>query len=270
MSEEFEQIIPPNDSIEQLCWNSSTWSRHVSILRVEFSQMHGTWYYLRFVSENLCANSITAKRGSHTRKSAQMSSHSVMAFTHMVAPKGAVDFELSNFLCSFAADPAGKLDILGHDGDPLRVDGAQVGVFKQTHHIGLAGLLKGHHSGTLEAQVGLEVLSDLTDQALEGQLADQKLGGFLVTTDLTESDSSRSISVRFLHSTGGRRALSRCLGGKLFSWSLPSSWLSSGLLSTRHFKTKSRTDWSSAADTSSNLFLAPRVIIGWQGSHLIG
>ena len=159
----------------------------------------------------------------------------VMAFTDLVAPKGAVGFDLSSFLCSLAADPACQLDVLGHDGDSLGVDGAQVRVFKQANQVSFAGLLKGHHGGALEAQVGLEILSDLTDQALEGQLADQQLGGFLVATDLTESDSSRSVPVRFLHSTGGRRALSRCLSGELFSWSLSSSWLTGGLLGTCHF-----------------------------------
>ena len=40
-----------------------------------------------------------------------------------------------------ATDPAGQLHILGHDGDPLGVDGAQVGVLKQSNKVGLASLL---------------------------------------------------------------------------------------------------------------------------------
>ena len=44
----------------------------------------------------------------------------------------------------------------------------------------LAGLLQGHHDGALETQVGLEVLRDLPDQALERELADEQLGGLLV------------------------------------------------------------------------------------------
>ena len=168
------------------------------------------------------------------RSYASFSVLAVIAFIDLVAPKRAVGLWGFGGLCSLAADPACKLDVLGHDGDSLGVDGAQVRVFKQTDEVRLAGLLKSHHGGALEAQVGLEVLSDLTDQALEGQLADQQLGGFLVATDLTESDSSRSVPVRFLHSTGGRRALSRCLGGELFSWSLSSGGFASGLLCTCH------------------------------------
>jgi len=58
---------------------------------------------------------------------------------------------------------------------PLGVDGAQVGVLKESHQVGLRGLLQGQHCTALEAQVGLEVLCNLTHQPLEGQLADQQL-----------------------------------------------------------------------------------------------
>ena len=47
-----------------------------------------------------------------------------------------------NCLSPLAADPPGQLDVLGHDGDPLGVDGAQVGVLEQPHQVRLAGLLK--------------------------------------------------------------------------------------------------------------------------------
>ena len=60
------------------------------------------------------------------------------------------------------------------------MDGAQVGVLEQADEVGLGRLLQGHHGGALEPQVGLEVLGDLPDQALEGQLADQQLGRLLV------------------------------------------------------------------------------------------
>ena len=45
-------------------------------------------------------------------------------------------------LSSLSTDTAGQLDVLGHDGDTLGVDGAQVGVLEQTDQVGLAGLLK--------------------------------------------------------------------------------------------------------------------------------
>jgi hypothetical protein len=70
------------------------------------------------------------------------------------------------------------------------VDGAEVGVFEERDEVSLDGLLEGTDGGALEAQVALEVLSNLTDETLEGQLADEKLGGFLVTTNLTEGDGT--------------------------------------------------------------------------------
>ena len=75
----------------------------------------------------------------------------------------------------FASDPSGQLNVLGHDGHPLGVDGTEVGVLKKTHQISLTSFLKSHHSRTLEPQVSLEVLSNLTDKTLERQLADEQL-----------------------------------------------------------------------------------------------
>ena len=126
------------------------------------------------------------------------------------------------------------MDVLGHDGDTLGVDGAQVGVLEQTYKVGLAGLLEGHDSRRLEPEVGLEVLGDLTDQALEGQLPDEELSGLLVTTDLTESDCSRPVTMGLLDSSSGRGALTSSLGGQLFTWGLASSGFTSGLLGTSH------------------------------------
>lgn len=70
------------------------------------------------------------------------------------------------------------------------MDGAQVGVFEERDQVGLNGLLQSADGRALEAEVGLEVLSDLTNQTLEGQLADQELSRLLVATDLTESDGT--------------------------------------------------------------------------------
>ena len=66
-----------------------------------------------------------------------------------------------------ATDPPGQLDILGHNGHPLGVDGTKVGVLKEANQIGLASLLQSHHSRALEPQISLEVLSNLANKALE-------------------------------------------------------------------------------------------------------
>jgi hypothetical protein len=91
------------------------------------------------------------------------------------------------------------------------VNGAQVGVLEERDEVGLDGLLESADGGALEAQVGLEVLGDFTDQALEGELADEELGRLLVATDLTESDGTRLVAVRLLDTTGRWRRLAGSL-----------------------------------------------------------
>ena len=137
-------------------------------------------------------------------------------------------------LCPLSTDPPGELDVLGHDGDPLGVDGAKVRVLEQPDEVCLSRLLQGHDSGALEAKVSLEVLGDLTDQALEGELADEQLGGLLVSPDLTESHCSWPVSVGLLDSAGGRGGLASSLGGQLLPGGLASGGFTSGLLGTSH------------------------------------
>jgi hypothetical protein len=115
------------------------------------------------------------------------------------------------------------------------VDGSQVGVLEQANQVGLGGLLQGQDGRALEAQVGLVVLGDLSHEALEGQLADQQLSALLVSADLAQSHSSRSVSVGLLHATGGGGGLAGSLGGELLARSLASSGLAGGLLGTGHF-----------------------------------
>merc|ERR1719481_2318212 len=114
------------------------------------------------------------------------------------------------------------------------MDGAQVGVLEEADEVGLGSLLQSHDSGRLEPQVGLEVLGDLTDQTLEGQLADEELSGLLVAPDLTESHGTGPVPVGLLDSTGGRGGLPGSLGGQLLPGGLASSGLTGGLLGTSH------------------------------------
>ena len=181
-------------------------------------------------------NSVYVNYGDSPRKFSKAGSLLlVIALLNMVAPKGAVWLLDAFNLGSFSTDSASQLDVLGHDSNSLGVNGAQVGVFKQTNKIGLAGLLKGHHCGTLEAKVGLEVLSDFSNKSLERKLADQQLGGFLVPTDLTKCDCTRSVTMGLLHSTSGWRALASSFGGKLFTGSFSSGGFTSCLLGTGHY-----------------------------------
>ena len=143
-------------------------------------------------------------------------------------------FCLSKSLSSLATDSPGQLDVLGHDGDTLGVDGAQVGVLEQTDEVSLAGLLQRHHGGRLEAQIGLEVLRDLAHETLEGQLADEKLSRLLVATDLTQSHCAGPVAMRLLDAAGCRRGLARGFGSQLLAGRLATGRLACGLLSTGH------------------------------------
>ena len=89
------------------------------------------------------------------------------------------------YLGTFATNTTSQLDILGHDRNPLGMDGAKVGILEQSNQVCLTCLLKCQYGRGLETQIGLEVLGNLTDQTLEGCLADQKFGGLLILTDLT-------------------------------------------------------------------------------------
>ena len=109
------------------------------------------------------------------------------------------------------------MDVLGHNGDTLGVDGAQVGIFEKTNQVSLSGFLESHDGAGLETQVSLEILSNLTDQTFEGQFADQEFSRFLVTTDFTESDGTGTIPMGFLDSTSGWGRLAGSLGCQLFA-----------------------------------------------------
>jgi hypothetical protein len=71
-------------------------------------------------------------------------------------------------------------------------------VLEERDEVGLGGLLESTNGRRLESQVGLEVLGNLTNQSLEGQLSNQELSRLLVSSNFSESDGSRLVSVRLL------------------------------------------------------------------------
>lgn len=133
-----------------------------------------------------------------------------------------------------SADASRQLDVFRHDGHSLGVDSAQIGVLEQADQIGFACFLERHHRRTLKSQVGLEVLRDFPNEALEGQLPYEQFGAFLVTADLAEGHGARTISVGLFNAARGRSTLSRRFGGQLFSGRFTPSGLPSGLLGSRH------------------------------------
>ncbi len=65
------------------------------------------------------------------------------------------------------------------------MDGAQVGVLEQRREVCFGRLLQRHDSVGLKPEIGLKVLRDLTNQALERKLADEELSALLILADLT-------------------------------------------------------------------------------------
>lgn len=97
------------------------------------------------------------------------------------------------------------------------MDGAEVGVLKEGDEVSLNGLLESTDGRGLEAEVRLEVLSNLTDETLERELADEQLSRLLVSTDLTKSDGTGFVAVRLLDTTGRWGGLASSLGGELLT-----------------------------------------------------
>jgi histone H3 len=83
------------------------------------------------------------------------------------------------------------------------MDSTEIGVLEETDQIGLRGFLKSSNGRALEAEIGLEILGDFTNETLERELADQKLCRLLELTNLTESDGSGSESVGLLDASRG-------------------------------------------------------------------
>ena len=128
------------------------------------------------------------------------------------------------------------MNVLGHDGNTLGMDGAQVGVLEEANKVCLSSLLQSKDGRALESQVGLEVLGNLTNQPLERKLADEELSGLLVPADFTKGDGAWAVPVGLLDSSGGRRRFAGRLGGELLSGGLASSGFTGGLLSSGHFE----------------------------------
>ena len=71
-----------------------------------------------------------------------------------------------NISCLLATNPSGQLDVFGHDGHSLGMDGAPVSILEEADKECLSGLLKGSHSRSLKSQLPprKHVLRDLSNQ----------------------------------------------------------------------------------------------------------
>ena len=135
---------------------------------------------------------------------------------------------------ALATDSACELHVLWHDGNSLGVDGTEVSVLEKTNHVGFRSLLEGKDGRGLESEFASVLRGDFTDESLEWEFSDEKLGALLESSDFSESDSSWSESVGFLDTTGGW-VLFGSLVGDVLSWVLGSGALAGSLLGAGHF-----------------------------------
>ena len=110
------------------------------------------------------------------------------------------------------------------------MDGAEVGVLEEADEVSLSGLLESENRRALEAEVSLELLGNLANQALERELADEELSGLLVSPDLAESDGAWAVPVGLLDASRSGSVLSGCLGGELLTRGLASCGFAGSLL----------------------------------------
>ncbi|DAA21440.1 TPA: hypothetical protein isoform 3 [Bos taurus] len=98
-----------------------------------------------------------------------------------------------------------------------------------------ASLLQRTDGGTLELQVGFEILGDLPHQPLERQLPNQKMGGFLVRTDFSEGNGPGPVAMRFCHPAGRGGAFPGRFDDQLFAGHFPTRGFISCPLGPGHF-----------------------------------
>ena len=138
------------------------------------------------------------------------------------------------YLSTLASDASSELDVFRHDGDSLGMDGAEIGVFEEANEVSLGGFLEGQDSRALEAEIGLEVLRDLSHEALEGKLTDQELRALLILPDLSQGHSAWAEAMGLLHAACSRGGFTSSLCGQLLAGGLPACRLASCLLGPGH------------------------------------
>jgi len=78
------------------------------------------------------------------------------------------------------------------------MNGAKVGILEEGDEVSFDGFLKCTDGRALETKIRLEVLSDLTNETLEGEFADEQLSRLLVTTDFTKSDGTLKMLITMI------------------------------------------------------------------------
>ena len=78
--------------------------------------------------------------------------------------------EVTMVVEALSADATGEVQVLFQDGHTSGVDGTEVGIFEETCEVAFGSLLKGQEGRALEAELGVNTVTDGTDETLEGGL----------------------------------------------------------------------------------------------------
>ena len=117
-------------------------------------------------------------------------------------------------LLSVTTDASCQSHVFNLNRDPLSMDSARIGVFKQRHKIGLRRSLKGEDSRPLEPEPvwAAKSLSYFAAQTLKRQLPDEEVCRLLVTPDFAKGYGPGSITMGLLDISVvcGGLALSLC------------------------------------------------------------
>ena len=85
------------------------------------------------------------------------------------------------------------------DRDTFTMDGQVIHLSKHTYQEILGRFLEGKKSSRLEPEVfiGVQIVDDLTHESLKRNFPNQQFGRLLIPSDLTQSDSARTVPPRF-------------------------------------------------------------------------
>lgn len=109
-----------------------------------------------------------------------------------------IKIEMYSCLPTFiTANTASKQHIAGHDRDPTRVEGAEVGIFEEMDQVSFGSFLESEDRGTLEAEVWAGVLGNFTNEALEREFLDQEVALGLVLADFAQRNGSWAVATAF-------------------------------------------------------------------------
>lgn len=90
------------------------------------------------------------------------------------------------------ADAPSQADVPYSDGDAARVEGAQVGLFKELDQVVLGGLPQEVDSRRVELSVLVQVQGRALDELLERQLHDERVSALLERADFPQSRGPRT------------------------------------------------------------------------------